>query len=213
MAKAEKTPPAATDGAAKPNSKKKLLFIILGVLVLVAGGGAGWYFTKGGRHAEEAKAPPPAPPKFMALEPFTVNLQNDTSEQFLQIGITLKFVEPELEEQIKLHMPEIRSRLVFLLSSKRASDLVPVEGKKKLVQEIIAETSSVLGLRNAPAPKIVVFEDNAGPDAGASSAVETGSAEAASAPDETVPPPVPVAARRDKQTGIVDVLFTSFIIQ
>lgn len=217
MAKPEKTTPAATDGAAKPNNKKKLLLIILGVLLLGAGGGAAWYFTKGSGHTKEAEAPPPAPPKFMALEPFTVNLQNDNSEQFLQIGITLKFVEPELEEKIKLHMPEIRSHLLFLLSSKRASDLIPVEGKKKLVQEIIAETSSVLGLRNTPAPKIVVYEDNAAPDAGASSAVdtasavETASAEAASAPDETAPPPAP--ARSDKQTGILDVLFTSFIIQ
>lgn len=222
MAKAEKPTPAATEGAEKPKNKKKLLLIAIGVLLLGVAGGAGWYFTKGSGHAEVAKAPPPAPPKFMALEPFTVNLQSDNSDQFLQLGITLKFVEPELEEKIKLHMPEIRSRLLFLLSSKRASELTLVEGKKKLVQEIIAETSAVLGLRIAPAPEIVAHENNAASAVEAASAVgvasaveaasevEAASAETASAPEATAPAAVP----GDKSSsGIVDVLFTSFIIQ
>lgn len=215
MAKPEKPTPAATEGAAaasaaKPNSKKKLLLIIIGVLVLGVAGGAGWYFTQGSHHTEEAKAPPPAPPKFIALEPFTVNLQNDGGEQFLQVGITLKFVDPELEEKIKLHMPEIRSRLLLLLSGKRASELTPVEGKKKLAVEIIAEARTVLGLRALPAPKIAVPEKIAASDAEAASGAEAAPAEPAAAPEA----PAPVVAHGDKNSAeILDVLFTSFIIQ
>lgn len=196
---------ASAEGAPKARSKKKLLLIVGGVLVLVLGGGAGWYFTKGS-HSAEAKAPPPAPPKFMALEPFTVNLQNDGGDQYLQVGISLKFTAPELEEELKTHMPEIRSRLVFLLSSKHAAELGPMDGKKKLVKEIIAETNSVLGV-HTPAAKAAAPAEQA---AEAASGVEgeTGAAEAASAPEEAAPP-----AHGEKKAGIVDVLFTSFIIQ
>jgi flagellar FliL protein len=36
-------------------------------------------------------------------------------------------------------MPLVRSRLLLLLSSKKASELSTVEGKKKLADEIIAQ--------------------------------------------------------------------------
>lgn len=198
---------AAEEGAAKPNSKKKLLLIVGGVLVLALGGGAGWYFTKGS-HPAEAKAPPPLPPKFIALEPFTVNLQNDGSDQYLQIGISLKFTAPELEEELKLHMPEIRSRLLFLLSSKHAAELGPMDGKKKLVKEIIAETNSVLGIRTLPAKAHAPAEHaaEAAPAAeGEAAASET------PATEEAAPPPA--HGEKEKKAGILDVLFTSFIIQ
>lgn len=206
MAKPEKKAADATEGAAKPNNRKKLLIIIIGsVLLLAMAGGAGWYFTKGSHRAEEAKAPPPAPPKFIALEPFTVNLQRDNSDQFLQIGITLKFTAPELEEKIKLHMPEIRSRLLFLLSSKHAAELAPAEGKKKLAQEIVAEASAVLGLRTAPIPKPVAHEVPADSETDAASDVEA-------TPPLVEAAPAPTHAAKGS-AGALDVLFTSFIIQ
>jgi flagellar FliL protein len=153
MAKPAKPIPAAAESAPKPKNPK-MMVIIIAVLVLIIAGGAGWYFTRGNQHEaqQEAKADKPMEPKFVALEPFTVNLQHEEGDQFLQIGITLKVSAPELEEKIKVHLPEIRSRLLLLLSSKRASELTPAEGKKKLTQEVIAETEAVLGLRAASAP-------------------------------------------------------------
>lgn len=220
MSQPAKPIPAVAAAAAKPKSKKMLL-IGIAVLVLVLGAGAGWYFTKGSKHgAEEKKAHPPAPPKFIALEPFTLNLQREESDQFLQLGITLKVVEPEgkaeMEEKIKLLMPEIRSRLLLLLSGKRASELTPAEGKKKLAQEIVAETSAVLGLRTAAMPKPVAHE-SAAPAAHESPAVEAPAVEGATAPAEGAPAPAesaPAAAHGNEHEDVaIDVLFTSFIIQ
>jgi len=211
MAQPAKPSPAEAEVVAKPKSKKMLL-IGIGVLVLALGAGAGWYFTKGGKHGEEAHAPVPMTPKFITLEPFTVNLQREEGDQFLQIGITLKVMEPEgkveLEEKIKLHMPEIRSRLLLLLSNKRATELVPAEGKKKLAQEIVAETSAVVGLRVPAMPKPVVHEP--APHEGAVSAVEASAVEAVAAPAETVSA---VGHGPAGEGAAIDVLFTSFIIQ
>ena len=123
--------PLPTEVQTKPKSKK-LLFIIIGsVLVLGIAGGAGWYFTKDENHkAKSDKKPTKSSEhaKFIALEPFTVNLQRETADQFLQIGITLKIVQPELEEKIKQYLPEIRSRLLVLLSGKYPSELTASKG-------------------------------------------------------------------------------------
>ncbi|HLP98533.1 MAG TPA: flagellar basal body-associated FliL family protein [Sideroxyarcus sp.] len=185
--------------------------MIISILLLGIAGGAGWYFTKGHApeegHAEEAKAEPAVEAKFIPLgENFTVNLQREEGDQYLQAGITLKILEPELEEKIKKAMPEIRSKLLFLLSSKLPSELQTANGKKKLVAEIIAETDSVLGI--APAATAATSAAPATPahDAGHEAPAH---AEAASAP-AAAPAAVVVAP---KTTGVVDVLFTSFIIQ
>lgn len=188
-----------TPAAAPPKSKKMLIIVIVLLLVIIAGA-AGWFFSRGssapaaGGHEEAAKKAEPArEAKFVPLgENFTVNLQREEGDQYLQAGITLKILQPELEEKIKAQMPEIRSKLLFLLSSKKPSELQTMEGKKKLIGEIIAEVDGLLGLGSAPTP-----------------AHEPAASAAASA---AAPASAPVAAE-PKTTGVVDVLFTSFIIQ
>jgi flagellar FliL protein len=194
--------PAAKEEApvAAPPKSKKMLIIGIVVLLIIIAGGAGWFFSKGSApaaagHEEAAKKTEPAhEAKFVPLgENFTVNLQREEGDQYLQAGITLKIVQPELEEKIKTMMPEIRSKLLFLLSGKKPSELQTMEGKKKLISEIIAEVDGALGLGKAPA-------EETPKDAG--SAVAADSAVAAAQP-----------APEPKTTGVVDVLFTSFIIQ
>lgn len=196
-----------TPVAAPPKSKKMLIIGVVSLLVAVAGGAA-WFFTKGhapaDAHAETAKAETPHEAKFVPLgENFTVNLQREEGDQYLQAGITLKILQPELEEKIKTAMPEIRSKLLFLLSSKKPSELQTVEGKMKLISEIIVETDSVLGL-GAPAAAVKTHE--VAHEGAASGAVPAVSG-AASAPVAAT------AVAEPKTKGVVDVLFTSFIIQ
>jgi flagellar FliL protein len=143
MSKPAAKPAAA--GEEKPKSKK-MLIIVAAVLVLAIGGGVG-FFMMGGKHPEEeeAHAEPAAHPVFVTLDTFTVNLQREDGDQFLQIGLSLKVMDPKLEEEIKANMPEIRSKLLLLLSSKRASELSTPEGKRALANEIVEETNGVLG--------------------------------------------------------------------
>jgi flagellar FliL protein len=223
MAKTEKPTPAASQNkdagqdaganeGAKPK-KKKLLLIAVGVLALAIAGGAGWYFTKGsGGHADaptkKAATPKLEQPKFIPLEAFTVNLQREEGDQFLQVGITLKIDDPALEEKIKLAMPEIRSRLLLLLSGKRASELAPVSGKKKLAQEVIQEVNGALGLRKPPAQPAKTAAAKA--EDGNAGHADAASAPAEDAPAEEAPSEIP---EDEEAAGILDVLFTSFIIQ
>lgn len=211
MAKSEKSAPVETEAPAKPKSKR-LLLAVVAVLILGLAGGAAWYFIKSRPHAEEPKAVVVAPPAFMALEPFTVNLQREENDQFLQIGITLKISSAALEEKIKERLPEVRSRLLFLLSSKRASELMPVEGKKKLAQEIVVATNTVLGLHTAP-QKNVAHESNAAPSPDTAPGAETTAASGVDVPAASAPPEAAAHGDATNNNGVLDVLFTSFIIQ
>lgn len=161
MAKAEAKGSAGKEGGG--GSKKGLITIILAAVVVLAagGGGAWWYFTQSAaEHAEEpaeegAKAPKKKKkkeseaPVFMSLESMVVNLMPHEAEQYLQVGIDLKVAEPKVTEEIKLHMPEVRSGLLVLLSSKRGEELASTEGKQKLAQEVQDHVNKVLGVESA----------------------------------------------------------------
>ena len=73
------------------------------------------------------------------MEKFVVNLQPEDGEQYLQIQFTLQVPTLEQVELIKANMPKLQSRVLLLLSAKKASELSTVEGKKVLSTEIIAE--------------------------------------------------------------------------
>ncbi len=146
-------------------SKKKLILIaaIVAVLLLV-GGGAGWYFLahKAGddeEHAEEAapkkKKEPTPPPVFVAMDPFTVNLQ--PTGQFLQVSFSLQFADQHASEELKAYMPQIRSRLLLLLSSKTVEEISTVDGKDKLVQEIMDQIKTPLASGMEPLAVTNVF--------------------------------------------------------
>ncbi|NEX62692.1 flagellar basal body-associated protein FliL [Noviherbaspirillum galbum] len=144
------------EGAAQPKkSKKKLIIIALAALLVLGGGGAGaWIFLKGsggeahdGHEGDEGpakktkkkkKADAGKAPVFLAMEQFTVNLQPEVGEQFLQIAFTLQLPDQPQVDMIKQYQPLVRSRLLMLLSSKKASELSTPDGKKKLADEIMA---------------------------------------------------------------------------
>lgn len=128
----------------KSGGKKRVLIIVAAVLLLGAGGGgAAWYLNRKQDGAEvQVKQKPPV---FVTLDTFTVNLQSEHGDQHLQTNLTLKIEDAAAADLIKLHMPEIRNRVLLLLSSKAASQIAAVEGKRKLASELLAEIRQPFG--------------------------------------------------------------------
>ncbi len=98
----------------------------LRLLALVGAGAAGgWFIWKGSSkqesHAEEQAAAALQPPVFHPLEPFTVNLNGDG--QFLQIALTLQLASQKEVEHLKVYLPQVRSRLLMLISSKTGEEI------------------------------------------------------------------------------------------
>lgn len=149
------------EAAAAPPPKKSnaKLYLIIGAALLAIGGGGAWYFL--GRPPADpnaaAKQEPPKPPVFIAMEPFTVNLQPEDGEQYLQVQFTIQVADEKQIELIKTYMPLVRSRVLLLLSSKRASELSTPEGKKKLQDDIVAAIKQPFTPQSAPQGVTGVF--------------------------------------------------------
>jgi flagellar FliL protein len=147
-----KADPKAEAAAAPAAGGKNKLFMMIGaaVLVLGLGGGAGWYFLHGSGGAEAAepakkdqgsskkKKKDEHPPEYLAIESFTVNLQPENGDQYLRVAFTLQVDGAQQVELIKANMAKVRSRVLLLLSGKKASEINTVEGKQQLAGEILA---------------------------------------------------------------------------
>ena len=147
------------DAVQPKKSKKKILLLVLIALILAGGGGGGawWYFkirSKAGHEPQPVKA---ADPIFMALDQFTVNLNPDGGEHYLQTSITLQLASKDDIEYIKLYMPQIRSRILLLLTSKKATDIATTEGKRKLSDEIKEQINMPVVPHGKPLTVLNVF--------------------------------------------------------
>src|ERR1700712_4237563 len=111
----------------KTGNLKRIVLIAGGAIVLLGAGGAGAYFWlhKTATH-EPAKPAPVVPPVFYPLDSLTVNLQTDDGMHYLRVGLTLKLPDEKAKADIEERMPEIRSRIIELLSGKRPEDLTGV---------------------------------------------------------------------------------------
>ena len=144
MANAAAKAPEA--GGEAPRKSKLPLIIILVVVLLAGSGGAAWFFMmRGGADEEEHETKASAkPPVFLPLDQFTVNLQPEDGQQFLQVAMTLKVIDQQIADNIKAVMPEVRSRVLLLLSSKKPSQIGSVDGKVALSDAIIHEIEQTM---------------------------------------------------------------------
>jgi len=148
--------PAADAVAAGSGSKKKkiILIAVIAVLLLGGGGGAAAYFmSKKASGAKEApKVEKPVPPVFLALENFIVNLQTENGDKYLQVGITLQVRNDEQLNYYKENMPQLRSRVLLLLASKNAEELLTSDGKMNLEDDLIKQVQKPYN-NEEPTPK------------------------------------------------------------
>ncbi len=143
-----KADPKADAAAPAAGSKKKLMIMLLaGVLVLGGGAGAGWFFLQGNADAAAHEDAPKKKKKkekadvkaeYVPVDAFTVNLQPEDGDQYLQVQFTLQVEGPEQVVLVKDNMAKVRSRVLLLLSGKKASEINTVAGKQQLAAEIKA---------------------------------------------------------------------------
>ncbi len=133
------------DVESPPKSKKMLYILLIAILLLAMGGGAAYYFLihKDSKNetAEPVKEVKQKALIYMPLENFVVNLlpEADGDQVFLQVGINLQVDESKDIDVIKANMPQVRSRLLLLLSSQSAKVLETPGGKNKLMADILTE--------------------------------------------------------------------------
>ena len=144
-----------------PPKSKKLLFIIIGaVVVLLLAAAAALFILKSNTADEDeelddepdvakvekaGKSSSGAPPTFLPLDSMVVNLADPGGNRYAQLGITLQLQDSKTGDDIKLYMPSIRNGILILVSQRTADEILALQGKEKLAQDIIAEISDVMG--------------------------------------------------------------------
>ncbi|ASC68115.1 flagellar basal body-associated protein FliL [Achromobacter denitrificans] len=86
-------------------------------------------------------APPAGPiavpaPIFVPLEPFTVTLQNPDTERIMHVGLTLRVSDEQTRTRLEKYMPEVRSRILMVLSSQSPIGVQTQQGKTDMANAI-----------------------------------------------------------------------------
>jgi flagellar FliL protein len=150
---ATSTLPAKPPSARPPSPRLIALMLSLLVLAAAAAAGATWYLSSR-RAADTAPAAAlPAAPLFVALEPMTVNLQPGGRSRFLHAAVTLKVPDAKSQALVTQYLPEVRSRLLTVLSNRASDALITPEEKAKLAADIMASLNQPL-VANLPSLKI-----------------------------------------------------------
>lgn len=131
------TPPEASAPASRPRVSRTL--IVLAAAASIASAGAISFFALRGGPVEAAPSQEAAKPIFVTLEPLTVNLLSDGKPKFLHLGVSLKVSDERSQGRINEAMPELRSRLLLLLSNRDPLTLRSPAEKAALALEIRRE--------------------------------------------------------------------------
>lgn len=150
----------------KKSAPSTMKIVIVAVLfaVLLSGGlvGATFYFvssmnaeqssaakdgeaTDGDEVADEEESEPLAPPQYLSLDPkFVVSFQNQKNARFMQFSLEVMSRDGQAIEDIKTHMPVIRSSLLMLFGSQEYEAIASREGKEQLLMEATKDINAVL---------------------------------------------------------------------
>lgn len=161
---------ANTSTSARGGSNKLLLIVIIVLVFLLIAIGVGLFFALSGSKEvakEEGKAAHAAPASdsgggghgggsggsveeggegvgaIFPLETFIVNLKIKGS--FLKTDIQLVFTGAEVPANLKNEAPKIRDVIILILTSKTATEVLTVEGKEQLREEIKSAVNDLLG--------------------------------------------------------------------
>lgn len=131
----------ATDNTQPAAGNKTLWLVIMALaLVIVTGvaiGGTYLFMNDGGKDVaeEQAQKAPPPKPVFVQIDPFTANLQ-DARGRILYVRIALKVDDEPQASRLTEHMPQVRNRILMILTDSQADQLTTADGKQMLANKL-----------------------------------------------------------------------------
>ena len=136
------------------SSNLKIIIIVVIVTALVVGGavGATLFFLGGDKAEATAEGDEAAvveedkgPAIYQSLDPkFVVSFTNPHSARFMQFSVDVVTHKDEVKEQVKLHLPAIRSSLLMIIGEQGPDEMSTREGKQKLLEEIRQDVNKTL---------------------------------------------------------------------
>lgn len=125
------TPPADTAASPAPSRRWLLPAVLLALALLGAGGYVAWRQLRA-----PAQSAPPAAPIYLALEPFTVNLQPGGAQRHLHVAVNLRLADAPTQAQLTQYLPEVRSRVLAVLANREGAALMDAASRDALAEEL-----------------------------------------------------------------------------
>jgi flagellar FliL protein len=145
MAREEKDEQVVEDVPQKKKLPLKKL-IIIGVAVLIVAVGAtvgAIYYKKMSDKKEQVQQQVPVAAVW-PMEPFIVNILDQGTDRYLKIVVELEISDKNCIAELNQLKPKMRDNVLDLLSSKSYKDIVDINGKQRLRDEIMMRLNSFL---------------------------------------------------------------------
>lgn len=145
MATATKRTSGSPSGSGSKGLGKLVLGLLLVAVIIGASVAATYFFLERSGVLSSAMAEgstethPPVPlpaPIFAPLEPFTVTLRDERTTRILYVAITLRLVDGTSRDMVTEYMPEVRDRVLRLLSVQNPTHIQTPDGRERLVQDL-----------------------------------------------------------------------------
>jgi flagellar FliL protein len=140
------------NGDEKKSSKKMIIIGI--VILLLAGAGAGYYFFMGNSEEldsevseeviEEEDEEASDDIYYDMKKSLIVNFPKDSGASLIQVSVSLLVKGEETIEALKKHEPMIRNNLLMAISAKGSKNLMTIEGKEALRDEMLKVVGEVM---------------------------------------------------------------------
>ncbi len=143
----------AAEGGVEKKSSKKMLFIIVAAAVLLLGGGAAAFFLLRGENETTVEDAAPTARRQQApgnigpmvdIEPFIINILDDSGTRYLKAAITLEMNSPAAVEETRLRMPQLQDAILLLVGNKTFGELADLHGKLQLRSELRERLNGIL---------------------------------------------------------------------
>lgn len=155
----------STGGGGFSRLLRMLMMLLILLIVIAAAIGGTWFYLhwksnpdlnpvqlgvgQSGQPGQPAPvtftAPPATPPMqptvvaspiFIPLEPATVMIEDKDSERLMHVAITLRVNDEQTRTRIEKYMPEVRSRVLMVLSTQSPQTVRTVEGRTEMSKAI-----------------------------------------------------------------------------
>lgn len=117
--------------------------LLLAVIISATIGGTVFFLSKQGAPLAQltgldaaASADSAPDPIFAELDPFTVTLRGEYRNRILYVAITLRLADQPSRKIISDYMPEVRDRILKVLTSQDNNQVQTVEGREALVNTL-----------------------------------------------------------------------------
>jgi len=139
-----------------PSTMKIVIIAVIASVVLSGGMIGGFMMFMGddaevaAEQAEDSEGEEVAemklgPPQYHAMDPkFVISFSDQRRARFMQFSLQLMTRDNEVMKLIDAHMPAIRSSLLMLFGAQKYEDMITIEGKKRLLQEVVANVNETL---------------------------------------------------------------------